>query len=138
MLQYTSLGLVGIFCGTIVASGIAGLLIELSIIPRYAGVTHTSSHLLLYEDMAVLGTLLGNLFYLFEIDLPLGTPLLLIAGLFFGIFLGSWILALAEMISVFPVFSRRIRLNSGFSFIIISIALGKVLGCLLFYYLNWT
>lgn len=138
MLQSLFLCLLGISCGTIVASGITGLLIGLSIIPRYAGVTHTSSHLLLYEDMALLGTLFGNIFYLFKIPVPLGTPLLIIMGTFFGIFLGSWILALAEMISVFPIFSRRIRLTGGFSFIILCIALGKVCGCLLFYYLNWT
>lgn len=137
MLQIIFLSLFGICCGIIVASGIAGLLIGLSVIPRYAGITHTSSHLLLYEDMALLGTVCGNLFYLFNIRFPLGYPFLLISGLFFGIFLGSWILALAEMISVFPIFSRRIRLNGGFSFIIISIALGKTLGSFLFYYLNW-
>ena len=137
MLQSFFLASFGICCGVIVAGGIVGLLTGLSIIPRYAEITHTSSHLLLYEDAALLGTVFGNALYLFRFPFPAGSPALLIMGLFFGIFLGSWILALAEILSVFPVFSRRIRLNGGFSFIIISIALGKTLGCLLFYYLGW-
>lgn len=137
MLSTIFLALSGICCGIIVAGGITGLLSGLSIIPRYADVTHTSSQLWFYEDMVLLGTVSGNIFYLFNPSLSCGTPFLIVIGFFFGIFLGSWILALAEILSVFPVFSRRIHLNGGFSFIIISIALGKTLGCLLYYYLGW-
>lgn len=137
MIQTFFLALFGISCGIIVASGIAGLTLSLSIIPRYAGITHTAPNLLLYETMAILGTTLGNIFYLFPIPVTLGTFFLIILGLFWGIFLGSWILALAELISVFPVFARRIHLSGGFSYIILSIALGKTIGCLLFYYLHW-
>lgn len=138
MLQTFLLGLFGISCGAITASGVAGLLISLSIIPRYCELTHTSSHLLFYEDAACLGTILGNIFYLFHPSLPLGIPLLTLSGIFFGIFLGSWILALAEMLSVFPIFARRLRLHGGFSFIILSVAFGKIIGCILFYYFNWS
>lgn len=137
MLQTFFLALLGISCGIIVASGIAGLTLSLSIIPRYAGITHTASYLLFYETAAILGTTLGNIFYLFSIPLPLGSFFLMLLGIFWGIFLGSWILALAELISVFPVFARRIHLTGGFSYIILSIAFGKTIGCLLFYYLKW-
>lgn len=137
MLPYIFLCFAGICSGCIVASGITGLIIGLSIIPRYAGATHTASNLLLYEDMALLGTITGNIIYLFQISLPFGTPFLILAGTFFGIFLGSWILALAEILSVFPIFARRIRLTKGFAAIVLCISFGKVLGCLLFYYSNW-
>lgn len=132
------LGLLGISSGIIVASGIAGLFIGLSIIPRYTEITHTSSHLILYENAAFLGSILGNIFYLFKYPLPLGTPCLILFGIFFGIYLGSWILALAEMLSVFPVFARRLHLTDNFSLIILSIAFGKTIGCLLLYYFHWS
>lgn len=74
MWQQIFLGLLGLCSGTIIASGVAGLLIGLSIIPRYAGITHTADHILLYEDMCFLGIFLGNLFCLFRFPLPLGTP----------------------------------------------------------------
>lgn len=137
MLHTFFLVISGLCFGIIVAAGAAGLAIGLSIIQRYAGITRTARYILLYEDMTVLGIFLGNLFYLFEIQLPLGNPFLLITGLFFGIFLGSWILALAEMLSVLPVFSKRLQLNRGLSCLVISIALGKTLGCFLFYFFKW-
>ena len=58
MWQQIFLGLLGLCSGTIIASGVAGLLIGLSIIPRYAGITHTADHILLYEDMCFLGIFL--------------------------------------------------------------------------------
>ena len=67
MWQQIFLGFLGLCSGTIIASGVAGLLIGLSIIPRYAGITHTADHILLYEDMCFLGIFLGNLFCLFPV-----------------------------------------------------------------------
>lgn len=137
MWQQIFLGLLGLCSGTIIASGVAGLLIGLSIIPRYAGITHTADHILLYEDMCFLGIFLGNLFCLFRFPLPLGTPFLLLFGVFSGFFLGGWILALAEVADMFPVFTRRIRLTQGLPLIILFIALGKLTGTLFFYYFGW-
>ena len=74
--------------------------------------------------------------YLFHIPFPAGSLFLILDGLFSGIFLGGWILALAEVADVFPVFFRRIRLAEGFAAIIIAIAAGKCTGSLLFYYWN--
>ena len=101
MFQYIFLGFVGLCSGVIIAGGITGLLMGLSIVPRYAGITRTADHILLYEDLALLGTVTGNLFYLFQWKLPLGSPFLMLYGIFSGIFLGGWIMALAEMADVF-------------------------------------
>ena len=87
--------------------------------------------------MTTLGFILGNLFWIYHISLPLGTVFLIFYGVFSGIFLGSWILALAEIADVFPVFSRRIHLTEGFPFIIAAIAGGKCIGTLLFYFFGW-
>lgn len=137
MLQQIFLIILGVCSGIVIAGGVVGLMIGLSIIPRYAGITHTADRIMLYEDMTFLGISLGNLFYLLGTPLPLGTPFLIFYGLFAGIFLGSWILALAEIADVFPVFCRRLKLTEGMSFIIISIAAGKGIGCLLFYLFGW-
>ena len=65
MWQQIFLGLLGLCSGTIIASGVAGLLIGLSIIPRYAGITHTADHILLYEDMCFLESFL-EIFFVFS------------------------------------------------------------------------
>lgn len=137
MWQQLFLCFIGISSGVIIAGGVVGLLIGLSIVPRYAGITHTADHILLYEDATMLGAVFGNLFFLFRFSIPLGIPFLIPCGIFFGIFLGSWILALAEVVDIFPIFSRRIRLKQGIPIIIAAIALGKAAGALVFFFLGW-
>lgn len=137
MFQQILLAVIGFCSGVIIAGGVVGLLIGLSIVPRYAGVTHTGKHILLYEDITLLGILFGNLFYLYQWHIPGGTIFLLFMGLFSGVFLGGWIMALAEMADVFPIFSRRIKLAEGISFVVIAVALGKAFGSLYYFSQRW-
>lgn len=137
MLYYLFLGFVGLCSGVIIAGGLAGLMIGLSIVPRYAGITHTAKYILLYEDATLLGTISGIICFLFHLQLPLGFFLLTLFGLFSGIFLGGWILALAEMADVFPILCRRIKFSEGLPKVILCIALGKCIGSLIFYFLGW-
>ena len=107
MLEQIFLGFTGLCSGFIIAGGLTGLMIGLSIIPRYAGITHTADHILLYEDIIFWGTELGNLFFLFHWNIRFGTPFLILYGLFSGIFLGGWIMALAEMADIFPYLCQK-------------------------------
>lgn len=137
MWQQIFLGFLGFCAGVIIAGGVVGLLIGLSIVPRYAGITHTGKHIMLYEDITLLGTVAGNLFYLFHWNLPLGSWFLMLYGTFSGIFLGGWVMALAEMADVFPIFSRRVKFTEGLPKVIFCVALGKITGSLIYYYMGW-
>ena len=137
MFQQIFLAVIGFCAGVIIAGGVVGLLIGLSIVPRYAGVTHTGKHILLYEDITLLGIVFGNLFFLYRWPIPGGMVFLGLCGLFSGIFLGGWIMALAEMADVFPIFSRRIKLTNGIRLVVIAVALGKALGSLYYFYQRW-
>lgn len=144
-------GMVGLFGGMVIASGLVALLIGLNIIPRYAGITHTAHHMLLYENCAMAGAFLGNLFTLYDWNLPLGRWLFSIGswqltfgnvtagvyGLFGGIFLGSWIIALTEILDIVPIMARRAGMVKGIGLLIISTAVGKTLWSLLFFYKGW-
>lgn len=137
MWQQLFLCILGLCSGVVIASGVAGLLIGLSIIPRYAGITRTGRYVLIYEDAAFLGIVLGNAAVLFRFHIPAGTLFLILFGSFSGLFLGSWILALAEVADMFPVFARRVRLSEGIPAIILSLALGKCLGSFIYYFCSW-
>ncbi len=137
MWAQVAMGFLGLCAGGIVASAAVAFLIGLGIIPRYAGITHTGDKILLYEDSMMLGAVLGNVFYVFRLHLPLGAWGLGIYGLFSGIFLGGWILALAEMAKIFPVIVRRIRFKHGIPLVVAAIALGKISGSLWFFYKGW-
>lgn len=131
------LGLIGASSGVIVAGGVIALIIGLGVITRYAGITHTGKHVWFYEDAVLLGAVFGNLLSIYGIRMPLGAIGLGVMGTCSGIFVGGWILALAEVVNIFPVFSRRIGLTKGMSLVIICIALGKVTGSLLHFYMRW-
>ena len=137
MWQQIFLGILGLCAGIVIAGGVAGLLIGLSIVPRHAGITHTADCVLLYEDMSLLGIVLGNVFCLFRLPLPLGEGFLAVLGVFSGIFLGGWILALAEMADMFPILARRLRLTEGLPAVILFVAAGKLLGSLCYYFFGW-
>ena len=131
------LGFLGFGSGLIIAGGVVGLMISLSIIPRFAALTRTADQVLLYEDLTLLGTALGNAFQIFRLRIPLGTPFLILFGGFSGIFLGAWIIALSELADIVPIFTRRIRFTQGLPLVIFCLAIGKTLGNLYFYFHGW-
>lgn len=123
-------GIAGICGGAVVAVALAAFIIELDIIPRFAGITHTADHIFLYENCLMLGSFLGNLMYIYDVYVPLGRIFIGITGLFFGIFLGCWIIALVEVVNVFAVMARRLGLKKGIGWMVLSIAVGKIMGSL--------
>ncbi len=101
------LALIGISAGMVVAGGVFSFIVELGVISDFADRTHTAKHILFYEDMVSAGAVLGNLFQIFEVHLPGRSIFLGIFGLFGGIFVGCWAMALAEILNVFPIFIVR-------------------------------
>ena len=95
----------GLSFGLLAAAGVFTVFVAVGIIPRFAGRTHTADHVLLYEDMVVLGTIAGCIGSVFEGYLHMGEKLLSlgisdifirnagnvitgIIGLFSGMFIG--------------------------------------------------
>ena len=137
LVSQIAVGAIGLAGGMVVASGLAALMIGLGIIPRYAGITHTGDRILLYETCTMLGTIFGNLFYLYRWELPVGTIGLCSVGLLFGIFLGSWVIALGEVVNIFAIMARRVGLTKGIGLVIVSMAAGKIIGSILFFFYGW-
>lgn len=124
-------GVVGLCGGILAATALAAFISGLGILQRYAGVTRTAHCMLLYEDSVILGCILGNVISVYRMAIPLGGPGLAVTGLFFGIFLGSWIIALGEVVNVFSIMARRIGITKGVGLIVLTIAAGKMLGSFL-------
>ncbi len=131
------LGLIGLSSGVVVAGGLFAFLIELGILADFADRTHTAEHILLYEDAAVWGGILGNVFFLFHVPIPFGRWLLPVFGLLAGIFVGCWSMALAEILNVFPIFVRRLKIVRYISAFILSMAVGRGLGAVLYFFKGW-
>ncbi len=131
------LALIGISSGLVVAGGLFSFIIELGIAADFADRTHTADKILLYEDCVALGGITGNLVSVFQIHILYGSWLLPLFGILSGIFVGCWAMALAEILNVFPIFVRRLKIVRYISVFILSIAIGKGLGSLLFFYYRW-
>lgn len=131
------LAVTGFGGGFLVAAGVVALLVGLGIITRFTGITRTAAHLRLYESSIFLGALAGNALTVYGLSFPGGRVGLLFLGLSAGIYVGGWIMALAEVVDIFPIFARRIGLTGGYGLIVAAIALGKILGSLLQFYMGW-
>lgn len=134
MWQQIGMAVIGFGGGMIAAGGMVALLIGLGITPRFAGITHTADRILLYEDFTMLGAVAGNVLQLYEPSLVVGKIGLAVYGLGAGMFLGAWILALAEMVDVFPIAIRRLKIKVGVPWIILTVAAAKICGSLLYFY----
>ena len=117
--------------GFAVASGFIAFIVLIGIIPRLTAKTRTARHIMLYEDMVVLGVTLGNLVYLYHISLPFTYIGMFIFSLSSGIFIGCLAGALAEVVNMFPILTRRLHLRKGLPYIAASIAFGKGIGTLI-------
>lgn len=129
--------IIGLSAGMLVAAGLFSFITGLGVISDFADRTHTGEHVMLYEDAIVVGGILGNLLFVFKIHIPGSGWLLPIFGLLAGIFTGCWAMALAEMLEVFPIFVRRVKLVQCIPWVILGTALGKTAGALLFFYKHW-
>mgnify|MGYP000696502273 FL=1 len=131
------LALIGLSAGVTVAGGLFSFVVSLGVISDFADRTHTGNHILLYETSVALGGILGNILFIYQIPVPVGTVILMLFGIFAGIFVGCWSMALAEILNVFPIFIRRVKVLKGIPYIILSIALGKGIGACLFFFKGW-
>lgn len=132
-----AMALIGLSAGTIVAGGLFGFIVSLGVVSDFADRTGTAKRIMLYEDAVALGGILGNLLFLYQIPLTAISPLIGLFGIFSGVFVGCWAIALTEVLNVFPIFLRRINVTKGIAFIILGIAIGKALGSCAYFFFGW-
>ncbi|MDO5402367.1 MAG: stage V sporulation protein AB [Eubacteriales bacterium] len=129
--------LFGFGAGAVTASGFFALLSFVQLINRFAAVTDSRKYLNLYENMIIGGAIAGNIIFIFNISFPLKSVIMLpgivLYGLAAGMFIGTFSVCLAETIKALPIFVRRIRIGAGLGWLILSIALGKCVGHLVYY-----
>lgn len=131
------MALIGLSAGAIVAGGLFGFIVSLGVISDFADRTCTADKVLVYEDAVALGGIVGNLLYTYRIVIPALSWGLGFFGILAGIFVGCWAMALTEILNVFPIFTRRIRLTKGIALIILSVAIGKCIGSLVYFFRGW-
>lgn len=131
------LGFIGISAGAVVSGGLFAFIAGLGIVSDLADRTHTGKYVRLYEDSVALGGIIGNIVFLYQTSIPGGEALLAVLGLLGGVFVGCEIMALTEILNVFPIFVRRTKVVKYVSCLVVAVALGKTVGEIIFAYYRW-
>lgn len=151
MLKICFLIILGASYGLLSAAGVFTVLVAVGLVPRFAGKTHTADKAVLYEEMVIFGTLTGCVLTVFNrycqfgawwqrrlsqhlsLLLEIGVFCQIVFGLFAGMFIGCLALAIAEMLDSIPIFARRISFRHGMGLAILSMAVGKLCGSLVYF-----
>ncbi len=131
------LAVIGSCLGVVVGTGTLALIIALGIVVRYVRLTDTRHRIRLYEDCAFWGTLAGALWGLSELPVPLGIFGVIVYGFFSGFFLGSWSVAIGEVINVYAILFRRLKIEKAVGWVFFVMAVGKMIGTILFFRKGW-
>ena len=144
----------GLSFGLLASAGVFTVLVSVGLIPRFAGKMHVAKKVFVLEEAVVFGTLTGGFFSLFArygeigkfvlsrqifgsrtvgIWHLIGNVFLSFWGFFAGIFVGCLALAIAEMLNSIPIFARRIGFRHGMGVAIMGVALGKLVGSLIYF-----
>lgn len=119
--------------GLMVSAGVFAFIAAIGIVPRMAWRTGTRHYVRFYEDVIVLGGLFGTTTMFVDYRLPPWWWLIIAVAALEGVFVGVLAMALTEVLNVMPILMRRTRLTKGLQWIILSFALGKVAGSLIYY-----
>lgn len=140
VLKTILLCVMGFSFGILVSAGVFTVLFVVGLVPRFAGKTNTARCEIFYEECIIFGSLIACVLSVFPITGRFVTQMsflypvfLSIMGVFAGIFVGCLAIALAEVLDGIPIFARRIKLKMGLDIAIFSVAIGKVIGSLIYF-----
>lgn len=126
--------LIGLGSELFVAGAVVAFIAIIGVVPRLAQKTDTKEYIKLYEEAIIAGGIIGGCDPYFDFYLPLNGLAVIFLSLCIGIFYGSLAVSLAEVLNIIPILTRRVRLQQGMRWFVCAIALGKLTGSLLYYF----
>lgn len=134
VIKYIFLILFGLGAGIVISGAVFAFIAVIGVVPRLADKTGTQKYIKLYEEAIILGGIFGSLGMVADMYIPIGRVGAALYAFLTGIFYGCLAVSLAEVLNVVPVLARRMRLRKGIQWFITAIALGKLLGSVLYYF----
>jgi stage V sporulation protein AB len=125
--------LIGFGSGMLISGAVFAFITIVGVVPRLAQKTNSTRYIKVYESAIAVGGIVGAAVGLFMPNLTWGFWLLPLIGMAAGVFYGCMAMSLAEVLNVIPILTRRVRLQRGMFFLVLAIALGKMLGALLYF-----
>lgn len=122
--------IIGFSSGIAVGSGFVAFITILGVIPRLMQLSQAEAYVKVFICSVILGTLLGTYFSFTENTWNDSILLLVLFGVSHGIFNGMLAAALAEVLNVFPILTKRLQLKKYLLSLLMAIVFGKIVGSL--------
>lgn len=122
--------MIGFSSGVIIGAAFVALLTVLGVIPRLIQLSRSKHLVNVYGISVMLGVLFGTYLSFTTITSKQNGLVLIVWGLFHGIFNGMLAAALVEILNVFPLLSKRVHLEKHLTLLVTALVLGKVVGSL--------
>ncbi len=135
IIKYLILIILGLGAGIVIAGAVFAFIAIIGIVPRLADKTGTRKYVSLYEEAIIFGGLFGSASMVLDMYIPIGRTGAVLYGIFTGIFYGCLAVSLTEVLDVLPILARRIRVRQGLRWFVTALALGKLFGSLLYYFM---
>ncbi len=126
--------LFGLSAGFITACGYFALFSFVGVLTRFIQFSRTSKHIYFYEGVIITGVTIGNIICIYEPFVYIPSVLWIIFAAGSGIFTGCFIVSLTEAVKGVPVFTRRTRLKKGLAFLVLTLAVGKGVGSMFYFF----
>jgi stage V sporulation protein AB len=126
--------LIGFASGLIVGTGFVAFLTVLGIIPRLIQLSKSNIYVKPYEASVITGALFGTFLSFADVMFQVPTILIMVWGSFHGVFIGMLAAALAEVLNVFPLLTKRLGIDNHIIWLLMAIVLGKICGSIF----QWT
>lgn len=121
---------VGLSGGLAVGCGFVAFITVLDIIPRLSQLLNRVISVRILERAVIWGVMTLTLLDFWEIRLRLFKLGVVFLGLLHGMFVGMLAGALTEVLNVFPILAKRLRLNHYLFWLLMAMVFGKVIGSL--------
>ena len=125
--------ILGLGAGFVVSGGVVAFISIIGLLPLMAHRTKTGHHMMWYENAIIIGSILGSILSMWTLRCNVWPFIVVILFFAFGIFIGGLIIALAEVLDVFPIMNRRVKIKKGVSLLVVALALGKLIGSLYYW-----
>lgn len=156
LVKTTILIVFGLSSGIAVSCGVFTVFTAVGLVPRFADKINGAKYILLFENMIIFGVFLGSVISVYEpIIVGESHKLLRFAyqrnewtrlivsiwqhffirgyALLTGCYVSCLALSIAELFDAIPIMARRIHLKRGLGILILSFAIGKIVGSLIYY-----
>lgn len=125
--------IIGFAGGLTAGSAAAAFLALLEVIPRLMQISDTRNYIKLYQGVLTFGFALFTLIYFTNFHLNLSKYVAIPAGFLYGMFIGLFSSALAEVLNVIPVLAKKLKLRDHLIYVIYTLMAGKIIGSLFYW-----